>query len=322
MKVLLLLVFLFSNAISGYSHSVFITSQYDKRCPPPELIDPCICFDHSRKCTAVCSNFTNSEDLQIIFERTPGWKLEEVLFENSVMKYIPTAIVEVPHFKTLDVRSTTLLQLFQNPPITSSRISLNLYNVTLLRGLDWHSLSNLNIRGLTTENIRIKYFGKEFKNGIPKSVSSLKFHNSKTVSITDNAFSEFDRLITLGIEDGYIKKISRDMFPRPWRVHIWRMSNQRISVLPDDIFSDLPNLAFLDFSKNLLKTISEKMFLQERKVFFSLFGNPFVCNCNLKWIPTYERTKESAILGKCDAPETFKGERFSYLQDSDFWYCE
>ncbi|KAF8767982.1 Slit like protein [Argiope bruennichi] len=291
-------------------------------CPPPELVYPCVCVDNHHKTTAVCSNFTNSEDLKNIFDRTPGWKLQEVLIENSVMNYIPSAVVEDPHFKILNVRSTILIQLFNEPPVTNSRIDVNLHNVTLLRGLDWHYFSNMNIRGLKIDNFRIKSFGKTFKTEIPKSVSSLKFYNSKTVSITDNAFSELDHLVILGIENGYIKTISRDMFPRPWWIHIWRMSNQRISVLPEDIFSDLPNLAFLDFSDNLLTTISENSFLQERKVFFSLSGNPFVCNCKMKWIPAYERTKESSIMGKCAAPETFKGERFTYLQDSDFWYCE
>ncbi|KAF8767983.1 protein slit-like [Argiope bruennichi] len=303
-----------------YSNVMPAGDAEEKLCPPPENIAPCICFKApiTERVTAQCSNFTNAYDIKAIFDKNPNWNLQDVWIDNSVMAFLPAKMLEKAQFQTLNVSSTTLITLFDTTPVTTPELNLYMTDVRLQRGFQWKSIANSTLLELGIWNMSVKSFGQEFKDNVPKKVQRLWFENTGTVSIRNQAFSLLQNLQILVLKRGSLKKISRDMFPRPWNVVYLDLSYQKIADLPEDMFVDLPKLGFFLFEGNMLTTISEKVFIKH-KVFYSFNGNPINCDCNIKWV--IEKMNPSFLIGKCVEPESLKGTELKTLTPENFRYC-
>lgn len=191
-------------------------------CPPPEQISPCTCFKNAQnlqRVTGLCSNFTDAVALGEIFTKNPNWNLQDVHIDRAVMAYIPALMLEKAVFQSLNVSSTTLVTLFDVTPVTTPELNLYLYDLRLMRGFQWSSIAHANLLELGAWNTDIKNFGQDFKDNIPINVERLMFENTKTSKITHQAFENLQKLTILSITRGSIKTISRDMFPRPWKVN-------------------------------------------------------------------------------------------------------
>ncbi|GFT23466.1 uncharacterized protein NPIL_556371 [Nephila pilipes] len=204
-------------AIVTSSYAFVISSDDDRDvCPPRDQIAPCTCFRarYTKRVTALFENFTDAMDIERIFEKNPSWKIEDVHIDQCVMSYLPAVMLEKARFQSLNVSSTTLYTLFDVTPVKTPELNLYLHNVKLLRGFEWTSIANSNLKEFMTFGLVIRHFGKEFIDNIPDTVKGLWFENSKTVNIAPKAFAKLSNLEVLTITGGSIKKISRDMLPK------------------------------------------------------------------------------------------------------------
>ncbi|GFT07407.1 uncharacterized protein TNCV_3788881 [Trichonephila clavipes] len=216
MNYLSVLVFVVAVVTCNYAFA------YDDRdvCPPPDQIAPCKCFraPFTKRITALCTNFTNAMEIQNIFDRNPGWNLQDVHIDSCVMPYIPAQMLEKARFQSLNLSSSSLYTMFDVTPVKTPELNLYLHNVKLLRGFQWSDIANSTLRELTTFGLIVRHFGKEFVDNIPKTVKALWFENSKTVNIAPKAFSSLPELEVLSVIRGSLKAISRDMFPKPTKM--------------------------------------------------------------------------------------------------------
>ncbi|GFR17862.1 uncharacterized protein TNCT_472241 [Trichonephila clavata] len=319
MKHLSVLVFVV--AVVTCNYAVFAYDDSDV-CPPPDQIAPCTCFRAplTKRITALCTNFTNAMDIQDIFDRNPGWNLQDVHIDRSAMQYLPAQMLEKARFQSLNLSSSVLHTMFDVTPVKTPELNLYLHDVKLSRGFQWSDIANSTLRELTIFGLVIRHFGQKFIDNIPKTVKALWFENSNTASISPRAFANLSELEVLSVIRGSLKTISRDMFPKPTRMMFLDFSYHRISKLPEDIFSDMPHLGVFRFEGNRIKTMSEKVFIKSNAL-YGLIGNPIVCNCDIKWITTGKVTLQ-LVKGECVEPNALKGRKLETLKPSDFSYCQ
>lgn len=319
MNFLLIYVFILSVFTSGYSFS--LSASEDNVCPPPVQIAPCTCFKSSAgRITALCTNFTDTTDFLNIFEKNIHWNLQDVHINQSVMSYLPAKILETARFQSLNVSHTTLNTLFDVAPVKTPELNLYLYNVKLLRGFQWSSIANSTLFELMTYNLPFRYFGKEFKDNIPKKVKGLWFENSKTMNIIPQAFADLSSLKYLSVTGGSLKTLTRDMFPKPTALWYLDFSSQKISNLQEGLLDDMPTLKMFRIEDNFLTTLSPKVFI--KSVYINgLKGNPINCNCEIKWITATNGLDLHRTTGQCSEPESMKNTKLSALKLSDFNYC-
>ncbi|GBO36957.1 hypothetical protein AVEN_91188-1, partial [Araneus ventricosus] len=236
-------------------------------CPPPEEVKPCTCSD-SGEVSALCRNIKDGNALTNAFSKNLNWNIERVHFDHCTIDYIPSSILTYDSLKKINVSSSTLGSLFDEAPVKTPEIDIYLYDVKLLRGLKWEIFKDSSISGLGTFKFEIRHFGKDFKEYMPQGVKNLWFENSKTVRITHQAFQRMVNLDVLVLTGGSLKSISRDMFPRPWNIKFWNLSQQKLTALPKDIFDDLPQLTMFSLMKNFLTTIDEEVFTKSGTTYY------------------------------------------------------
>ncbi|CAL1281577.1 unnamed protein product [Larinioides sclopetarius] len=317
-----LLILLFGVGVITCVHSNGRLAGYDTEnlCPPPENIAPCICFNApiTNRLTARCSNILNHDEIKTVFDRNPDWGLQDVWIDKFVMPFLPAKMLEEAHFQSLNITSTFLISLFDATPVTTPELNLYLSNVKLLRGFQWSQIANSTLLEMGIWNMTIKSLGQDFKDNMPKGVQRLWFENTGIKSIKNQAFSNLVNLQYLVIKGGSIKKLSRDMFPKPCKVSYLDISHQKIASIPEDFFTDIPDLSVFVFEGNLLTTISEKVFTNHN-TFYSFHGNPINCNCSIKWI--IGKILPMFLQGECAEPESLKGTELKSLKEDNFKNC-
>ncbi|GIZ04320.1 uncharacterized protein CEXT_26021 [Caerostris extrusa] len=224
MKILLLFIVAVT-IVSIVNSSLIHSNEEGNDCPPPEQLDPCTCFKdlNSGRVTVLCSNFSDAELLRNIFDRNPGWKLQDVHIDRSIMAYIPASLLERAQFQRLNVSFTTLVTLFDKTPVQTPELNLYLYNLRLQRGFVWSTIANSSLIDLGIFKMAIRRFGRTFKENIPKVVRNLFFENTDVQAILDEAFSDLHDLQSLVLDGGNLKTITRNMFPSPWKVRFWSL---------------------------------------------------------------------------------------------------
>ncbi|KAF8767981.1 Nyctalopin like protein [Argiope bruennichi] len=301
--------------------SIGFSNSSDKaHCPPPEEVKPCTCSD-SGEVSALCTGIHDESAIINVFSKHSNWNIHAVHFDRCILDYIPSAIVNYGNIEKLNVSSSTLSSLFDEPPTKTPKITIYLYDVKFSRGIEWELLANSSISGLGTFNVDIRHFGKDFKEYMPEVVKHLWFEDSKTVRITHQAFQRMINLEILTLTGGSLKHISRDMFPRPWNIKFLNLSRQKFTSLPKDLFEDLPELTMFSIMKNHLTTIDVDIFTKSGASYF-LHDNPIYCNCDIKWITTSGKESSKVFFGKCADPDSFKGKSLNTLTEEDFNFCQ
>ncbi|GBM97474.1 hypothetical protein AVEN_103887-1 [Araneus ventricosus] len=199
----------------------FLIQNGGSLCPPPEEVAPCTCSEVSDRVTALCKGISNARTIEKVFSKNPDWNLQDVHFDQCVLDYIPSSIVKSARFQTLNVTSSTLVSLFDAAPVKTPEINVYLYDVKILRGVQWEFFSNATLKEFGAWNVDIEHFGTSFKEHMPQVVTNLWFDNTKTASISHQAFQHMVNVEMFTLVGGSLKKISRDMFPRPWKVLSW-----------------------------------------------------------------------------------------------------
>ncbi|KAJ7392487.1 Hemicentin-1 [Desmophyllum pertusum] len=113
------------------------------------------------------------------------------------------------------------------------------------------------------------------------------------------------------------------------------LDNNAIESIPEELFQDLPSLKRLHLHYNKIKTFPGNAFrgtwsLQERAfvglrtgIFTLLSGNPFYCDCKLRWLKAWLRSKakyihSSASSTTCSQPDNLKGKPILQVANEQF----
>ncbi|XP_067141725.1 protein slit-like isoform X1 [Centruroides vittatus] len=179
---------------------------------------------------------------------------------------------------------------------------------------------------------------------IPDSTTELRLEQNRITEIPSKAFVPYKRLQRIDLSNNQIVKIARDVFNGLKSLTSLVLYGNKIVDLPEGIFRGLTSLQLLLLNANKISCIRKSTFadlhnlnllsLYDNNIqslangtFASLHNiqtlhlarNPFICDCNLRWLATYLHLNPIETSGaRCESPKRMYRRRISQMKDNKF----
>lgn len=252
-------------------------------------------------------------------------RVEILSLRMNMLAEIPaSALRNLTHLTTLNLRSNKLRDL----PATVFRdlVKLRSFNagfnkLSSLSGRLFHGLTAL--QELYLDNNAIEGIPEELFQDLP-SLKRLHLHKNKLKTFPVNAFRGTFSLQGLSLANNHLRGIREGTFSNLTSLRRLTLTNNRIVSISANLFRDLGSLAMLRLENNNISMIPEQTFAGLRTgIFARLSGNPFYCDCQLRWLKVWLRTKAKYIHSfasstTCALPDLLKGTSILRVADKQF----
>ncbi|KAF8791631.1 uncharacterized protein LOC129960010 [Argiope bruennichi] len=286
-------------------------------CPSKEDINPCSCsIGVDQKPWVSCVGLTSGTALKNVVKGMKNYK-----FSNFDVEKSNIGVLEADTFLGLQIRSlniifsniTSISEMSQRPPflgLENSLESLEIRDAFISEDNPMFRLSLSHLKKLTflqLEGNVIPVLGNDWFESGPYGLKEAYLLDTYTKKVGSHVFSALNQLRKVSLTGGSVSDISRDMFPDP-AIYLEAIdfSNNKLSILPKNIFSKMPSLIEVFLENNAFTTIDEVNYAlvwsQLSHIFY--YGNPLKCDQNMKWIFKY-RLPES-LQGQCASPPTLQ----------------
>ncbi|KAK8768657.1 hypothetical protein V5799_014877 [Amblyomma americanum] len=179
---------------------------------------------------------------------------------------------------------------------------------------------------------------------IPESTTELRLEQNQITEIPSQAFSHLKWIRRIDLSTNLISKVAPDAFSGLKSLTSLVLYGNRISDLPHGIFHGLTSLQLLLLNANRISCIRKDTFRDLRNLnLLSLYDNsiqslangsfaplnniqtlhlarnPFICDCNLRWLALYLHQHPVETSGaRCEGPKRMHRRRLSILGDAKF----
>ncbi|XP_068440248.1 immunoglobulin superfamily member 10 [Clinocottus analis] len=236
------------------------------------------------------------------------WLLQALLFLAAVL---PTSgdcpkscVCNVPTEVHCTFRYLTAVPDHMQPAV--ERINLGYNSITVLRENDLSGLGNLELLMLHSNTIHTIY-DKAFQD--LKSLQVLKMSFNKVKEIQKETFKGLDSLVRLHMDHNNIEFISPEAFYGLTKLQLVHLESNHLQQLHPDTFITLrhsqvfkvSSVRNIHLSENLLTTLPEEILSgcsQLENLF--LHGNPWTCDCRMKWFPVWTQRNTGVLKCKRD----------------------
>ncbi|GAV01741.1 hypothetical protein RvY_12401 [Ramazzottius varieornatus] len=121
-----------------------------------------------------------------------------------------------------------------------------------------------------------------------KYLKKIDVSNNKIAEIAPDAFTGLEALTSLVLYGNLIQDVTPALFRGLRSLQLLLLNSNKIACLHLETFHDLHNLNLLSLYDNKLISLANGTFSSLRKLqTLHLARNPFVCDCNLKWLSSY-----------------------------------
>uniref|UniRef100_A0A8W7PTQ5 Protein slit n=1 Tax=Anopheles coluzzii TaxID=1518534 RepID=A0A8W7PTQ5_ANOCL len=144
--------------------------------------------------------------------------------------------------------------------------------------------------------------------------------NNNISRVAYDAFSGLKSLTSLVLYGNKIKDLPASVFKGLTSLQLLLLNANEISCVRRDAFKDLHNLSLLSLYDNNIQSLANGTFDSLRSIqTLHLARNPFICDCNLRWLGDYLHQNPIETSGaKCDAPKRMQRRRIEALKDEKF----
>ncbi|XP_049820372.1 protein slit isoform X3 [Aethina tumida] len=159
---------------------------------------------------------------------------------------------------------------------------------------------------------------KAFANN--KRLRRIDLSNNKISKISSDAFIGLKALTSLVLYGNKIKDLPAGVFHDLTALQLLLLNANEISCIRKDTFKNLNNLSLLSLYDNNIQSLANGSFdsLQSIQT-LHLARNPFICDCNLKWLAEYLHKNPIETSGaRCDTPKRMQKRRLEALKDEKF----
>ncbi|PAA85425.1 hypothetical protein BOX15_Mlig016971g3 [Macrostomum lignano] len=177
-----------------------------------------------------------------------------------------------------------------------------------------------NVQELHLENNKITLI----RRGTFRRLTQLRrlFLNGNQISrLEEGAFEGLDNLYSLVLSRNSIRELPRGIFQGLKFLQLLLLDANKLTCIPEDIFHETRNLAILSLYKNEIKSIAETTFAPLRSIQqLTIAGNPFVCDCNLRWLNDFlrEHPRLASSDNVCDSPDRMARKKLGEVASRKF----
>ncbi|GIY56977.1 uncharacterized protein CDAR_267901 [Caerostris darwini] len=225
----------------------------DNICPSSEDIKPCSCsIGVDNRPSISCEGLESVDDLKKAMKGMQDFKFSNFYIEKSNIGILPSDIfsdIEVRFMNILFTNLTSLSESLNMPAFLGLESTLEYLQIrdafiTEETPLIRISLSHLKkLQYLQLEGNVIPTIGNDWFESGPYRLKQLYLMDTYTKKVGSHAFSSLSELRRFSLTGGSVSEIVRDMFPsQATYLETLDFSNNKISVLPKDIFSRMPSL--------------------------------------------------------------------------------
>ncbi|KAJ8020698.1 Leucine-rich repeat-containing protein 15 [Holothuria leucospilota] len=151
--------------------------------------------------------------------------------------------------------------------------------------------------------------------GIITSLKSVYLYDSPP--FFPKQFLASDSIENLIISRTAMSSLPANAFDVMPRLRNLKITNCNLRTIHRDAFNNTPLLEIINLGDNLLSTLPDYVFGGKTEASITLEGNPWKCDCNLRWFQTFF-SQETGNLGFCYTPPSMHGTGLSKANFSEF----
>ncbi|XP_068607543.1 slit homolog 1 protein-like [Brachionichthys hirsutus] len=179
---------------------------------------------------------------------------------------------------------------------------------------------------------------------LPEAMTEIRLEQNGIKSVPPGAFTSYKKLRRIDLSNNQISEIAPDAFHGLRALNSLVLYGNKITELPGGVFDGLASLELLLLNANRIRCIRASVFrdlqnlallsLYDNKIqslaegtFGSLHGiqtlhlaqNPFVCDCNVKWLADFLRSNPIETSGaRCASPRRLANKRIAQIKSNKF----
>uniref|UniRef100_A0A8C6NSN4 Slit homolog 1b (Drosophila) n=1 Tax=Nothobranchius furzeri TaxID=105023 RepID=A0A8C6NSN4_NOTFU len=144
--------------------------------------------------------------------------------------------------------------------------------------------------------------------------------NNQISEIAPDAFHGLRALNSLILYGNKITELPGGVFDGLVSLELLLLNANKIHCIRALVFKDLENLALLSLYDNKLQTLAKGTFSSLHSIqTLHLAQNPFVCDCNVKWLADFLRSNPIETSGaRCASPLRLTNKRIAQIKSSKF----
>ncbi|XP_034392503.1 slit homolog 1b [Cyclopterus lumpus] len=179
---------------------------------------------------------------------------------------------------------------------------------------------------------------------LPEAMTEIRLEQNGIKSVPPGAFTSYKKLRRIDLSNNQISEIAPDAFHGLRALNSLVLYGNKITELPGgvfdalaalellllnankihciraSVFKDLENLALLSLYDNKIQSLAKGTFSSLRSIqTLHLAQNPFVCDCNVKWLADFLRSNPIETSGaRCASPRRLANKRIAQIKSSKF----
>ncbi|KAJ8264517.1 hypothetical protein GJAV_G00150220 [Gymnothorax javanicus] len=153
-----------------------------------------------------------------------------------------------------------------------------------------------------------------------KKLRRIDLSNNQISEIAPDAFHGLRSLNSLVLYGNKITELPKGVFDGLSSLQLLLLNANKIHCVRGNAFQDLQNLSLLSLYDNKIQTLSKGTFTALRAIqTLHLAQNPFICDCNLKWLADYLRANPIETSGaRCASPRRLANKRIGQIKSKKF----
>uniref|UniRef100_A0A670HXR5 Slit guidance ligand 1 n=1 Tax=Podarcis muralis TaxID=64176 RepID=A0A670HXR5_PODMU len=154
-----------------------------------------------------------------------------------------------------------------------------------------------------------------------KKLRRIDLSNNQILEIAPDAFQGLRSLNSLVLYGNKITELPKGVFGGLYALQLLLLNANKINCIRADAFADLQNLSLLSLYDNKIQTLAKV--LASLKICPMRTGhlaqNPFICDCNLKWLADFLRANPIETSGaRCASPRRLANKRIGQIKSKKF----
>ncbi|CAO1438147.1 unnamed protein product, partial [Diamesa tonsa] len=148
----------------------------------------------------------------------------------------------------------------------------------------------------------------------------IDLSNNNISRVAHDAFAGLKSLTSIVLYGNKIKELPAGVFKGLTSLQLLLLNANEISCIRKDSFKDLNSLSLLSLYDNNIQTLSNGTFDSLKQIqTLHLARNPFICDCNLRWLADYLHKNPIETSGaRCEGPKRMHRRKIESLRDEKF----